>query len=97
MKWWYMILVFVLSFGTIPAEAQKKDKSRKEQRDAVKVDQSNEDQLDSGLSNARGKHRKIQDKKTRKRMKRSAKKQKKLSNGKSQPFYKRWFRKRRFK
>jgi hypothetical protein len=99
MKWWYLLFIFTLSLGAQSAHSQKtsKRKAKKEQRDAVGTDQKNKDRLDSGLTNSRSRHEKIQDKKTRKRMKRSAKKQKKLSSGKTAPFYKRWFRKRRFK
>lgn len=99
MKRWYLLFVILLSIGFQSAHAQKESKRQQKKvvREAQQNDQNNKAKLDAGLSDARGKHRDIQTKDTKKRMKKNARKQKKLSTGKSVPFYKRWFRKRRFK
>jgi len=71
--------------GTTASEAMKDQKSAKEAR--VK-------EFDNKMAERRKRHVKVQDKKTRKRMKKNRKRAERIAQGKSAPFYKRWFRKK---
>lgn len=92
-----ILLLFLLSFVSMPAQAQRKREKNKITPETGA--QKKEEQLDvkQGEYNKRKDHHlEIQDKATRKRMKKTKKKAERHSWGKEVPWYKRWFKKDKF-
>jgi len=92
-----IILIFFCVAIVQPADAQKKrpPKQKKEKRKATSKEDSNRTKKVKALGASRDRHEKIQDKKTRKRMKQTRKKSMIHAGEKKLPFYKRWFRRKR--
>ena len=80
------------------ASAQVKSKTAEESiREQEKAKAEREKKIAAEQQAKEDHHRDIQTKKTRRRMKKNRKKSERLASGRSVPFYKRWFRKKRFK
>ncbi len=97
-NWTRIIILIVLSVAmNQPVYAQKKRpaKQKKEKQKVPAKKESNREQKVKALKAGRDNHKKIQDKKTRKRMKQTRKKSMIHAGEKKVPFYKRWFRRRR--
>jgi len=83
---------------TMHGQKEKKRKSRKSQQEQVGKKETDRSQKEGQLIKHREHHLEIQDKKVRKRMKRNERQRRRTMEGKSEPFYKRWFkRKKRWK
>lgn len=100
MKWRFAlctVLLVSLIAGPLPAQRKpKKDKSQVTPENAADADKKNRDMKVEQYNQKRDYHSKAQDKETRKRMKKNLKRAEKHSWGKDVPWYKRWFRRRRF-
>jgi|AntRauTorcE11897_2_1112592.scaffolds.fasta_scaffold50476_1 Ni/Co efflux regulator RcnB len=91
------VFVLLLSFSNTATAQREKGKTAKEQmKDQKEMKEARKQKQEDALQMKRERHKKIQDKKTRKRMKRTRKKSERYSSGKRLPFWKRWFRKRKF-
>ena len=91
------VLVLFLGFSDAATAQREKGKTAKEQmKDQQEMKQARKQKQMEELQMKRERQKKIQDKKTRKRMKRTRKKSERYSSGKRLPFWKRWFRKRKF-
>ncbi len=90
-------LLFVLLFIPVVASGQKRKekKPRKAKQENVEVPANNKAESESKLAKHRNHHLEIQDKATRKRMKRNERNRRRANKGRSLPFWKRWFRKKR--
>ena len=87
--------VFTIPFS---AHAQKGQKSaRKQRRDQIEQKGDNRAEIANNYQNGTKRHKTVQDKNTRKRMKRNAKKTQRLGNGKNGTFFQRVFRKKHFR
>lgn len=100
-RYTHIIVVVLTILIAAPVYGQRrKDKGQtpkqaaKEQRDLQKA---RANKIDGELEARAKKHQDIQDKKTRRRMKRNMKKSQRLSDRRPEPFYKRWFRRKRHK
>ena len=92
------ILMIAMSVVAYDGAAQKKRSSKKQQKAQVEKKESDRAQKESQLKDHRQHHLDIQSKKVRKRMKRNERRRRKASTGRTEPFYKRWFkRKNRWK
>lgn len=90
-------IIFFLSIA-ITADAQKKppkEKNKQTRENAVDIKEAQRKQRESQYLDHREHIRDIQDKETQKRMKKNLRRAEKHSQGKSVPWYKRLFRKRR--
>lgn len=95
-----LVLLLAIFLGTgVPAEAQRRAKkeTKKSMKEQSERKADNKAKIFNEYKSKEEKHFEIQDRATRKRMKANRKRQKRLSNGKPLPFYKRWFKKRRIK
>lgn len=80
------------------ATAQVKSKTAEESmKDQAKAKKQREKESEKAYQSKQDHHRKIQTRKTRRRMKQNTRKAERARTGKSDPFWKRWFRKRHFK
>jgi len=97
-KNWSRIIILIVFCVAIaqPSHAQNKRKSKpkKEKKKVPPKQESNKEKKVKELRASRDKHAKIQDKKTRKRMKQTRKKSMIHAGEKKLPFYKRWFRRK---
>jgi hypothetical protein len=75
----------------------KQKSAKKQAKEQVDAQSSNKAELNQKLNKAQTHHLDIQDKKTRKRMRKNARMRKKAQKGRSIPFYKRWFHRDKFK
>lgn len=97
-----ILLAMFLIFSGQAVHAQKAKKGPPKQKDQITPenhgDQQNADkarkQAEYDMKNEH--HKNIQDEATRKRMKKNLKRSQKHSWGKEVPWYKRWFRKKKF-
>jgi DNA-binding protein H-NS len=97
MKQGISILVLALLIA-LPSSAQKERKSsqRKQQKEAVNKEAGHREEISASYADGVDRHRKIQDKSTKKRMKQQNKARKRQAKGREVPFYQRWFRKGHF-
>lgn len=92
------ILMITMSLLAVDGMAQKKRSSKKQQKAQVEKKESDRAQKESQLKDHQKHHLDIQSKSVRKRMKRNERARRKARQGKKEPFYKRWFkRKNRWK
>jgi flagellar biosynthesis/type III secretory pathway M-ring protein FliF/YscJ len=97
-----MILLLILLFGVLsPLSAQRKREQHKitaedGQKAAAEKEGQAMQQKQEQYKARNEHHKEIQTKETRKRMKKNLKKAQKHSWGKDVPWYKRWFRKKKF-
>lgn len=91
-----ILILLLLVAAPFSADAQrvKRTKTEKQKQAQVEKKGDNRAQLEGELAQKQEHHLAIQDKQTRKRMKANQKKQRRISQGKSEPFYRRWFRKK---
>jgi hypothetical protein len=99
LKW--IFLVILAGALTLNADAQrKKEKNKNTPESAAKADAekqaSAQQEKQNQYKSRRDHHLEVQDKATRKRMKKTKKKAERHSWGKDVPWYKRWFRKDKF-
>ncbi len=97
-----LLIVLMLAFlSAMPSVAQSGGGNQPSKqitpKDAIDKQKQREKEQDDQLKAREEHHKKIQDKATRKRMKKNLKKAEKQSWGKNVPWYKRWFRKKKFK
>lgn len=99
MRYLFLLILCILTFAPLDSTAQRdrKQDPKKTQQDALEKQAERRTQVRKDLEDNRDRHLSIQDKKTQRRMKRTRKKSQRLAENKQQPFYKRWFRKKRFK
>lgn len=99
MRYLILFLLLLFSFAPMDAGAQRdrKQNPEKTQQDAQEKQAERRAKVKKDLEDNRDRHMSIQDKKTQRRMKKTRKKSQRLAQNKQQPFYKRWFRKKRFK
>lgn len=97
---WITLLMLILVLSPLGADAQRDrgqnpKKQAKEQRD---LREAREQKVDREMKARSEHHQKIQDRKTRKRMKRTRKRSERhMRRGNSESFFRRLFRKRHFK
>lgn len=91
------IVFFTLSSQAVSAQRVKRTKTDKQRKEQIDKEGENRARMEEDLSKKQQHHYDIQDKATRKRMKANQKRQQRINSGKQAPFYKRWFRKKRFK
>ena len=96
-----LILFTILTATASGVYAQRKSSKKEEAakqtpESAAQKDQVNKDQKLGEYANTRNHHNEIQDAATRKRMKKNLKKAERHSWGKNIPWYKRWFRRKKF-
>jgi Ni/Co efflux regulator RcnB len=92
-----LLIALIVIPCSLAAQDGKKVRTKKARKEAVKKQSEHKDQLVSDYSKRADHHEKIQDKSTRKRMKKNQKRVKRRYKGTEIPFYKRWFRKKHFK
>ena len=94
-----MIFIVAMMFLSIEAPAQKKKfKGPKDpQKEAIKKEESEERQFDKDIKKAKKEHRKLQGKKTSKRMKSNRKRSTRHAYNKKDPFFQRVFRRKKDK
>jgi len=93
----YILLFLTLSIVSFEAEAQRKREKNKITPESGAEKKEEKLDIKQGEYNKRKDHHlEIQDKATRKRMKKTKKKAERHSWGKDVPWYKRWFRKDKF-
>jgi|688.fasta_scaffold553960_2 hypothetical protein len=89
-----IITVFLtISGGNLYAQKEKSQSPKAQAKEQARLRKEREDKIDKEIKAKEDQHKTIQDKPTQKRMKRTAKKSKKLAKGRQMPFYKRWFKK----
>lgn len=81
------------TFAQDEPAAQPKERTRE---DALKEGEAKSKAFDDKMEEGRKQHVKRQDKATQKRMKKNLRRAEKHSWGKEVPWYKRWFRKKKF-
>ncbi|MDZ4824410.1 MAG: hypothetical protein SH856_13205 [Flavobacteriales bacterium] len=103
MKTRILLLVVALVCGiAVESVAQKQKKKPPKQENvrtpetAAEKDAANKGRIKQEYEDKLEKHRNLQDKPTQKRMKKTYKHAKDFGNEKPLPFYKRWFRKKKF-
>ncbi|MFN6379667.1 MAG: hypothetical protein ACK4WD_10345 [Flavobacteriales bacterium] len=99
MKKTAIFLLFIMSVLTTDVMAQKrppKEKDKQTRENAVDIKEEQRRQKESQYLEHREKIEDLQTKETKKRMKKNLKKAQKHSQGKSVPWHKRLFRKRKF-
>lgn len=92
-----LILLAVPLVAGAQKRPPKQKSSRKQAKEQVDKKATRKAELTQKLNKAQAHHLEIQDKKTRKRMRKNARMRKKAQKGRSIPFYKRWFRRDKFK
>lgn len=93
-----LALALLICGSATPVNAQVKSQTAEEQlKEQEKAKAARAKKIDSEMQAKKDHHSAIQTKKTRKRMKRNKRKNQRIRSGKSEPFFKRWFRKRHFK
>ena len=90
-------LFFLLSANTVVAQKDKGQTPKEAAKEQSKLQSDREKKIEAEIKAKKKGHIDSQDKQTRKRMKKNLKKTERLKTGKTQPFYKRWFRKKRVK
>ncbi|MCB0760731.1 MAG: hypothetical protein KDC12_04340 [Flavobacteriales bacterium] len=92
-----IVLIVLISLPLV-GQAQKDSRSTRKQRKAqVEQQGENRAEIQNNYNNSKKHHLGNQDKSTRKRMKRTNKKTKRLDKNRTAPWYQRWFRKRHFR
>lgn len=95
--------ILILASALLVADsalAQRKDKSqtpKEAAKDQAQLRKEREDKINAELTAKEKGHVSIQDKATRKRMKANRKRSKRIEKGKTVPFYKRWFMRRKIR
>lgn len=89
-----IIALFIISFGfSLHTHAQsKRPKKEKQEKSAQKKDLSDKQKKRADYNKGVDRHSSIQDKKTRRRMKKTRKRSMIHAGKKKLPFYKRWFK-----
>lgn len=93
-----LFLIILIYFGAITTQAQKrppKEKNKQTRENAVDIKAAQRKEREVKYLEHKEHLRDIQDKSTKKRMKKNLKRAQKHSQGKSIPWYKRLFRKRK--
>ncbi|MFT4678160.1 MAG: Ni/Co efflux regulator RcnB [Flavobacteriales bacterium] len=92
----FLQILLLVAF-TIPFSAHGQKSSRKQRRDQIEQKGDSRAEIANNYQNGTKRHKTVQDKNTRKRMKRNAKKTQRLGNGKNGTFFQRIFRKKHFR
>jgi hypothetical protein len=96
-----LLIISLSILATDSAIAQrKKDKGqspRQAAKEQAQLKKERKQKVDKEMEDKKKSHHDIQDKATKRRMKRSLRKSQKLNRNRPEPFYKRWFRKRRIR
>ena len=82
-----------IMFAMIPDQAGAQ--SRKRLKELEKTEERQQEEAQAAEEEGRNRHMDIQSKQTRKEMKRYRKQSKRYNKNKREPFYKRWFRRKR--
>ena len=88
----FLLLVFVPTIAF--TQGRKEKKPRKPKQENAQPAANNRAESESKLGAHRKHHLDIQDKATRKRMKRNERNRRRANKGRTLPFWKRWFRKK---
>lgn len=97
-----ILLLWTIFIAPVEAIYAQRKSSKQEQaaqqtpESAANKDKANKEQKVGEYVNTRNHHNEIQDSATRKRMKKNLKKAERHSWGKNVPWYKRWFRRKKF-
>lgn len=89
----FITVILTFSGGNLYAQKEKSQSPKAQAKEQARLRQEREEKIDKEIKAKEDKHKTIQDKPTQKRMKRTAKKSKRLAKGRQMPFYKRWFKK----
>lgn len=89
----FITVILTLVSGELSAQKEKSQSPKAQAKEQAELRKAREEKIDKELQAKEDKHRTIQDKATRKRMKQTSKKSKRLAKGRQVPFYKRWFKK----
>jgi hypothetical protein len=92
LKYMFLLLVFVPTIAF--TQGRKEKKPRKPKQENAQPAANNRAESESKLGAHRKHHLDIQDKATRKRMKRNERNRRRANKGRTLPFWKRWFRKK---
>lgn len=95
-----MIVILPILFTDTAIAQRKKDKGQNPKQAAkeqAQLKKERKQKVDKEMEAKQKSHRDIQDKATKRRMKRSLRKSQRLNRNRPEPFYKRWFRKRRIR
>lgn len=89
-----IVLTALLSIviSEAPAQKERSPSPRQQAKEQAKLQKEREVKIDKEIKAREEYHDAIQDKATRKRMKQNERKSRRISRGKSAPFYHRWFR-----
>jgi Ni/Co efflux regulator RcnB len=90
-------ILLMVSANSVYAQKDKGQTPKQAAKEQGKLKSDREKKIEAEIKAKKKGHVDSQDKQTRKRMKRNLKKTERLKTGKTQPFYKRWFRKKRVK
>ncbi len=101
MKGVKVALLAAVILMNMPADAQNRPKKQRGSdvqtpENAMDRDKADRSAIEAGYKERRGHHDDLQDKATKKRMKKNLKRSQKQSWGKEIPWYRRMFRKRKF-
>lgn len=90
-----LLFVTVIAFNLLSnnSYAQEGESIKKQEKRLEKKKEEREKGNEKAKQEGLDRHESIQDKETRKRMKKNKKKANRYNGGKKEPFYKRWFRK----
>jgi len=99
MRYLFLLMLCILTLAPLDSSAQRdrQQDPKKTQQDTVEKQAARRAKVKKDLEDNRDRHTSIQDRKTKRRMKKTRKKSQHLAQNKPQPFYKRWFRKKGFK
>lgn len=86
-----LFLVFTTALGVQNSEAQ----SRKRLKELEKTEERQQDEQAAAQEEGRQRHMDIQSKRTKKEMKRNKRRSKRYNKNRREPFWKRWFRRKK--
>jgi hypothetical protein len=87
----FLLLLLTLGFSEATAQKERSQSPKQQAKEQSRLKKEREDKIDKEIKAREDYHDSIQDKATRKRMKRNERKSRRLARGKSAPFYHRWF------
>lgn len=90
----FLLVVVPVSGQRNKHKQQTPEESRKQQ---VELKEKRKRESEEKYSQLKDRHQDVQTKNTRKMMKRSARKSRRINERKQAPFYQRWFRKKKFR
>lgn len=86
-----VLLLAASDCSEVLAQKERSQSPKQQAKEQSRLRKEREDKIDKEIKAREDYHDSIQDKATRKRMKRNERKSRRIARGKSAPFYHRWF------